>query len=273
MPLKIAAFTMAHNEHRMLPLWMQHYGKLVGVENTYVIDHGSTDGSTFPYAASCLRVPRRYNGADVRLPIVNGLQSALLAEYDVVIYTDCDEFLLIDPAHYASLPEALEATDGEIIRCLGADLVHLPGVEPEQLDFARSIFSQRKYWYYSRPISKPIITRTVADWVPGFHFVRGKDLKPNPAFLLVHLRWADVTHALERMRMTRSMEWSPTAMSLGWGAHARQDDGQVLAFYRGKEAERPKEGAEESDLQSDGMDPEKMYGRVRLVYPRLRNLF
>ena len=169
--------------------------RLVGLENTYVIDHGSTDGSTFPYAANCVRLPRRFNGADIRLPIVTGMQQMLLTEYDVVIYADCDEFLVVDPARHASLHEALAANEAPIVRCLGADIVHLPAHEPEPLDFDAPILEQRLHWYYSRPISKPIITRAVADWVPGFHFVRGHEkLEPNPAFLLLHMRWADVGH-------------------------------------------------------------------------------
>ena len=274
MTLKIATFTMTHNEHRMLPLWMRHYGRLVGVENTYVIDHGSTDGSTFPYAANCIRVPRRDNGADIRLPIVKGMQQMLLTEYDVVIYTDCDEFLIVDPARFGSLRDALAANDAPFTRCLGADIVHLPAHEPEPLNFSEPILDQRRYWYYSRPISKPIITRAVADWVPGFHFVRGhEELEKNPAFLLLHMRWADISHALDRMRMTRSMEWSPTAMNLGWGAHARQGDADVLSFYRGKELSCPKEGSEEGSLIVDGENPEKLYGPVRNIYARLKGKF
>lgn len=274
MPLKIAVFTMVHNEHRMLPLWMRHYGRLVGTKNTYVIDHESTDGSTFPYAANCVRLPRRYNGADIRLPIVTGMQKMLLAEYDVVIYTDCDEFLVIDPAQHTSLDDALSATDAPLIRCLGADIVHLPKHEPEPLDFDAPILGQRRYWYYSRPISKPIVTRTAADWVPGFHFIRGHEkLVPNPAFLLLHMRWADMDHARDRMRLTRSMEWSPTAKTLGWGAHARQDDAEVLSFFATKSAARPPDDADEGNLAVDGADPEKMYGPIRPIYTRLKHHF
>ena len=275
MPLKIAAFTMAHNEHRMLPLWMRHYSRMLGSENIFLIDHGSDDGSTDPFADNRLRLPRKYNGADLRLPIVSGIQRTLLQEYDVVIYTDCDEFLVVDPDKYSSLEVALENHQDKYIRCLGANIVHIPSREPGDLDFDKPILEQRQYWYYIKSICKPIITRAEADWVPGFHFVRGMEgLRPNPAFLLLHMRWADRAHALDRMRMTRTMEWSPKAMKLGWGAHARQTDDEVLQFFRGKEVESSRDGHQFiGELMDDVGEPERIEGPVRQVYSRLRSIF
>ena len=43
---KLACVTMAHNEADMLPLWLRHYDRQVGLEACYVLDHGSNDGST-----------------------------------------------------------------------------------------------------------------------------------------------------------------------------------------------------------------------------------
>ena len=44
--MKIAVVTMVFNEREFLPIWLRHYGPQVGYENLFVIDDGSTDGST-----------------------------------------------------------------------------------------------------------------------------------------------------------------------------------------------------------------------------------
>ncbi len=50
--------TMAYNEATMLPLWLRHYERQVGAENCYVLDHGSSDGSTVGINANLIRLPR-----------------------------------------------------------------------------------------------------------------------------------------------------------------------------------------------------------------------
>ena len=44
--MRIAAVTMVRDEATFLPLWLNHYGAAFGPENLFVIDDGSTDGST-----------------------------------------------------------------------------------------------------------------------------------------------------------------------------------------------------------------------------------
>ena len=41
-----AAFTIVKNEPVMLPIWLSYYSKHFDLQDLYVLDHQSTDGST-----------------------------------------------------------------------------------------------------------------------------------------------------------------------------------------------------------------------------------
>ncbi|MEO5652825.1 MAG: glycosyltransferase family 2 protein, partial [Marmoricola sp.] len=56
-PLRIAAITFCRDEGRMLPLWIKYYGAQFGVENLYVVDDNSEDGSTDDLPCDVLRIP------------------------------------------------------------------------------------------------------------------------------------------------------------------------------------------------------------------------
>ena len=49
--------TVVRDERVMLPLWTRHYGAQLGVENLYVIDDNSSDGSTDDLPCDLLRLP------------------------------------------------------------------------------------------------------------------------------------------------------------------------------------------------------------------------
>ena len=44
--MKVAAVTMVFNEKGKLPIWTRYYGAQLSPGQCYIIDHGSTDGST-----------------------------------------------------------------------------------------------------------------------------------------------------------------------------------------------------------------------------------
>ncbi|MGI4940925.1 MAG: glycosyltransferase family 2 protein, partial [Janthinobacterium lividum] len=51
--MRIAALTMVWNEPFFLPLWLRHYGRHLGPQNCFVLDHGSDDGSTEHLGGAC----------------------------------------------------------------------------------------------------------------------------------------------------------------------------------------------------------------------------
>ena len=92
--MRVAVCTMSYNEDITLPIWMKYYGGLFGRQNLFVIDHGSTDGSTEGVPGiNLIKLPRTPFSDLKRSKMVSDLCENLLNFYDYFIYTDTDEFL------------------------------------------------------------------------------------------------------------------------------------------------------------------------------------
>ncbi|MEB3352747.1 MAG: glycosyltransferase family 2 protein, partial [Cyanobacteriota bacterium] len=118
----VAVFTMAYNEPRNLPLWIQYYGVQLGLENCWVLDHGSSDGSTDGLPCHRVRLPRDPMDSLRRAQRCSAFQHFLLRFYDTVIYVDSDEFLVPDPRHYASLSDWCAQRRNRNVRAFGFDV-------------------------------------------------------------------------------------------------------------------------------------------------------
>src|ERR1700712_6045729 len=78
-PLRIAAITFCRDEGRMLPLWIRYYGGQFGVENLFVVDDNSEDGSTDDLACNVLHIPSIRGGKFESTPMkfLAGLAASL----------------------------------------------------------------------------------------------------------------------------------------------------------------------------------------------------
>jgi hypothetical protein len=99
-PMRVAAITVARDEATMLPVWIRYYGGQLGMENLYVFDDNSVDGSTDDLPCDVIRIPPVRDGKfeSTRMRLVSGFADALLAVYDAVLFCDVDEFVVADPA-------------------------------------------------------------------------------------------------------------------------------------------------------------------------------
>ena len=233
MKAPLAIVTMVYNEAVLLPVWLRHYAAAADGRNCYVLDHGSTDGSTAAGRvgeASVLRIPRSPQDDGVRCGFVSDFCAALLSWYDAVIYTDVDELLVADPAVHGSLPALAATLDGDaVLTAAGFDVVHVPDREAP-LDWNRPVSLQRDWIRFSSAMCKPVMVRRRVRWAPGFHCI---DAPPRfgPLFLL-HLRYADLGSGLVRLGRTRAQPWiTPEA-----GSHQRMPDrdweGMLLGMAR-----------------------------------------
>jgi hypothetical protein len=191
-----------------------------------VIDHGSDDGSTAELGGvHRLPLPRTPFDDQDRADLVSSLQAGLLKYYDVVIYTDCDEMLVADPARYGGLTAFLSANQAAVIAPTGLNVLHVPAAEPA-LDLAGPILTQRRHVRFNAGSCKPCVTRVPLRWAPGFHF---SDQIPDyrPDLFLFHLGAMDRDITLRRLAVTRSMAWSERA-ARSWGWHQRVSDAERL---------------------------------------------
>jgi hypothetical protein len=240
-----AAFTIVHNEPRWLGLWLAHYARVFDAGDLFVLDHGSTDGSTDAPDIGCHVVPVHREAAFDHhwlKTVVEDFQSFLLRSYDLVLFAEVDEFIVADPLRHAGLEAYLDALDRPAARCLGFNVVHQPDEPP--LAFDRPLLAQRRYWHASLQYSKRLIARMPLRWSDGFHHeFNAPDDAPDPALLLVHMHRADYDSCLARHTASAARDWSEADLASGAGAQNRITEREAFDewFRQGPGLDAPRE--------------------------------
>jgi hypothetical protein len=163
---RVMAVTMSWHEAAMLPRWIAYYGGQLGLDNLLVVDDNSVDGSTRQLPCTTIHLPpapwRDAWGA-ARIKLANRFAGAMLCFFDVVIFTDVDEFLVRDPARHDGLLAYLAArADQDVIAPVGVNLLHHEAVEPP-LDPARPVLSQRRLVNFTPDLCTPVVKRIPAN--------------------------------------------------------------------------------------------------------------
>ena len=210
-PIRIAAITFCRDEGRMLPLWIQYYGAQLGVQNLYVVDDNSEDGSTDDLPCDVLHIPPIRGGKfnSTRMAMVGNLGRSLLQLYDVVLFCDTDEFIVPDPERHPGLKAYIEArtADGlNAVGSLGFNVVHNVGAEPP-LDLTQPLLGQRQVAKFLPLMCKPAIKWVPAHWSSGTHGVR-TPYAVDPDLWMFHMKFGDRDHLQEaadhRLRMVEA---------------------------------------------------------------------
>lgn len=240
-----AAFTIVHNESVWLPFWLAHYGKDFDADDLFVLDHDSTDGSTRRLDGRCHVVPVHRQAAFDHhwlKSVVEDFYAFLLRSYDVVVFTEADEFLIVDPLRHAGLGAYLDALDRPAARCSGFQVVQQAHEAPLQFD--RPVLVQRAWWHASLEYSKRLVGRIPLRWADGFHVeFNAPDDAPDPALLLVHLHRADYDICLTRHRASAARDWDPdeVARGSGWQNRITGADDFDEWFRSGPDLDSPRE--------------------------------
>jgi hypothetical protein len=191
-PPRIAVLTIARDEGEMLARWVDHYGRAAGHENLIVFDDGSTDGSTDDLSCTVQRLPgfRKGNFEAGRMGLASGVAHGLLGIYDVVIFTDVDEFLVPDPAKYANLSDYLTRRPERVIAPFALNVVHHTAVEGPLIS-GKPIVGQRAYAQFAPLMCKPSVKRVPAAWTLASHGVKAPYV-PDPGLFMLHMKFADL---------------------------------------------------------------------------------
>jgi hypothetical protein len=192
---KVAALTIVRDEAVMLPRWLRYYGDQLGTDHLVVIDHGSTDGSTDDLPCRVIRNPELTGPSfeRARMRLLTRVARELLERHDAVVFTDCDEFLLVDPDRYGGLREYVAANpDRDVTGGLGFNVVHRADREAT-IRADLPVLGQRRYGMFVQRLCKPSLKRVDAKWRFASHGI-AVPYRPDPALLLVHLKYADAEH-------------------------------------------------------------------------------
>ncbi len=199
---RIAAITTVRNDEFFLRKWVKYYGGQLGDENIYVL----LDGLDQQVPAWCpsgvnIRAIEKIPGQVVemdrrRAAIMSAEAAGLLENYDMVIGTDGDEFIVVDPALGMSLPEYLSSLPSyESYSALGLDVgqnVNHEGI----IDETRTFLSQRKYALIDTRYTKASIISKPVEWGSGFHRIRHGNFHIQKDLYLFHFGYVD----LERIK-------------------------------------------------------------------------
>jgi hypothetical protein len=227
---KIAIMTMVYNERNNLPIWIRHYRRIAPSANLFVLDHSSDDGSTESlYGVYKIPLPRDSLDERDRAFLINSLQEGFLRYYDIVIYTDCDELLVPDPAKSATLEAHLRDRSYSYASPIGINVLHIVAVEPP-IDFTRPLLHQRRYGQFHSNMCKPVVTRVPLKWEPGFHTC-DQAINIDEDLYLFHTKQIDKDQGMRRQHLSRQLPWSRTAIEASHGAHHRYDDDRFVREF------------------------------------------
>jgi hypothetical protein len=214
-----AVFTMVYNEPVFLPIWLRYYSRFFAPDDIYVLDQGSTDGSTS--AGGFVRVPLDFETNDdlYRVKVSQDLQRDLLERYEVVLTTDVDEIIAPDPAR-ATLRDYIDRFEADFVNSLAYEVLHMRGEEPS-LSLHQPILTQRRYWYRNPGYDKPLLASVPISWIPGFHMQSDAERRRDPNLRLIHLHRMDFGLCLDRHRERQGREFAQTDLDVGRGYQNR----------------------------------------------------
>ena len=216
---KIAALTMVRNDDFFLGRWADYYGRLLGKENLFIYFDGE-DQTVPSFAQGCnVTVIPRVDG-DVRVSdkqrinILSARAQELLKSYDMVIGTDVDEFLVVDPSLGESLPDFLSRQDRKgrnSLSGLGCDIIFDPDSDAP-FDRTASLLSQRRSALLSTRYTKTSVLCAPVQWGSGFHRTRRGDFHICEGLYLFHFGCADPSIIGQKMQ-------DKDLVSRGWNRH------------------------------------------------------
>lgn len=215
---RIAALTMVRNDDFFLRKWVEYYGAQLGKDNLYVWFDG-LDQAIAPFC-ECIHAEKVEKlGTNVvehdklRLRFLSDRAAELFSKgYDLVIGTDADEFIIVDPSLGKTLPEYLSALEiKDSASALGLDFGQKLGEEPdirEDIPFLQ----QRHYAQLGTRYTKASILARPLTWGSGFHRVKGHNFHIAKDLYLFHFGYFDLGRIQDRFKDT-------DRLAQGWEKH------------------------------------------------------
>lgn len=245
---------MLRNDDFFVYKWIDYYGSQFGLENLYLI----LDGQDQPFpknheSINVIRIPHiplsRAKGDRNRSRLVSHIAKALFHRYDMVIASDIDEFLAVDPNQNKSLSEYLQQ-DFRVssLSALGLDVGQ--HVEKElPIDPSRPFLEQRSFAHVSARYTKPVVATKPLRWGSGYHRVKGKNFRIDPNLFLFHFGMVDFNRTKERMG-------DNSLLKVGWEGHL----GRRYQLYN-------------LIMRNDAIDGDKFFRKARIRQSVFRPIY
>lgn len=203
---RIAALTMVRNDDFYLRKWVEYYGAQLGMANLYIYFDGRDqvipDFCAGTHACAVDKIGNNVVENDrLRLHYLSERAAERFREgYDLVIGTDADEFIVVDPDLGLTLEEYLSAQSiRDSLSPLGLDFGQKLGEEPAitpDLPFLR----QRHYALIGPRYTKASILARPLTWGSGFHRVKGHNFHIAKDLYLFHFGYFDRGRIVARFK-------------------------------------------------------------------------
>ena len=215
---RIAAITMVRNDAFYLRKWTAWYGAQLGEENLYILldgrDQPVPDWCPRAHVIPCDRVEGGVARADKgRINRISDEAATLFSiGYDLVIGTDADEMLVVDPKTGKGLAEFLSGFDVPTAASgLGLDVGQRLG-EETGITAERPFLEQRHYAQLGTRYTKACVLGRPFRWGSGFHRVEKCNLHIIKDLYLFHFGYFDQKQLQERFSDADRLEQ-------GWKRH------------------------------------------------------
>ena len=215
---KICAITMVRNDEFYLRRWVAYYGDQLGRENLRVYFDGE-DQTVPDFCEGVKTVLRPRQAGNVarsdkgRIDFLSSEAALLFGQgYDLVIGTDVDEFLIVDPALGKTLAEYLsEANIKNCLSAMGVDVGQHMKLEGA-IDASRPLLAQRRHAYLCSRYTKVSVIAKPLRWGSGFHRVKGCNYHIAKDLYLFHLGGFDY-------EMMKKQLGNTDLLNAGWAKH------------------------------------------------------
>jgi hypothetical protein len=217
---KIAVITMARNDEFFLNRWVQYYGKQFGEENLYIYLDGLDQKVPAFAAKTNIKVLPRTKGKIVaadrdRIKRINQEAKQILQKYDLIIGTDADEFLVVEPNCGKNLAEYLSSINIKTtVSGLGIDVGQKLN-EEQELNKELPFLLQRSYAYLSSRYTKASVKVKSKNWGAGFHRLTGSNFTIDKNLYLFHFGSVDA-------KIIESKISDKDKIKTGWTRHLKK---------------------------------------------------
>lgn len=231
---KTAALTMVRNDAFFLRKWVEYYGAQLGLEHLYIFFDGQ-DQEIPAFCAGTHAVKLDKIGTDVvsndkgRVAVLSQKAADLFAAgYELVLGTDADEYIVVDPSLGLSLPAYLGTLDiRDSLSPLGLDFGQKVG-EETALQEGRPFLQQRHYAQLGTRYTKASILAKPLQWGSGFHRVKGHNFHIAKDLYLLHFGYSDLGRIQARFA-------DPSRLEQGWERHLKKRS-RTIRLVSGRKA-------------------------------------
>lgn len=232
----LAVSTMVYDDADCLKVWLRYWRGQLSERDLYVIIDGPNP-ELEAMAAGCQVIVRDRPEPhelmeEERWEMLSAFAADLLERYEVAVYSDVDEIIVVDPKSRRTVAEALTASNLPVRHTRGIELIHRRDLEPAEIDLDAPILKQRQYFRSAGYYSKPCILRQPVTWGRGGHYTNYRGLHVAPDLYTVHLRFFDIDLFLDRARRRRKTTESTEFMKGRRSRQWRNSDEGALSILK-----------------------------------------